>query len=163
MVVLPPEDRVSAESKKGDGNWPRDRFGRGEMFAAFLQLWWAPFLFGALIVSWLAAQKTETVIAYCAQDQTYAEAIFHDFQKETGIKVRAVYDSEAVKTVGLANRLLAERSHPQCDVFWGNEEMRARQLAAEDVFRETNGLALFGYRSRRIVYNTKHVSVGSLP
>jgi iron(III) transport system substrate-binding protein len=154
---------VSAESKKGDSNWPSDEFGRGEMFAAFLQLWWAPFLFGALIVSWLAAQKTETVIAYCAQDQTYAEAIFRDFQKETGIKVRAVYDSEAVKTVGLANRLLAERSHPQCDVFWGNEEMRARQLAAEDVFRETNGLALFGYRSRRIVYNTKHVSAGSLP
>ena len=29
--------------------------------------------------------------------------------------------SEAVKTVGLANRLLAEMNHPQCDVWWSNE------------------------------------------
>ena len=30
-------------------------------------------------------------------------------------KVRAVYDSEAVKTVGLVNRLIAEKSHPIAD------------------------------------------------
>jgi len=29
---------------------------------------------------------------------------FKDFEKQTGIKVLPVYDSEAVKTVGLANR-----------------------------------------------------------
>ena len=73
------------------------------------------------------------VTVYAAQDQVYAEPILREFEKETGIKVKAVYDSEAVKTVGLANRLLAERSHPQCDVFWGNEEMRTRQLAAQGV------------------------------
>jgi iron(III) transport system substrate-binding protein len=103
------------------------------------------------------------VIAYCAQDQVYAESIFHDFEQQTGIKVRAVYDSEAVKTVGLANRLLAERSHPQCDVFWGSEEMRTRQMATQDVFRETNGWAAFGYRSRRIVINTNLVQLASAP
>jgi len=103
------------------------------------------------------------VIAYCAQDQVYAESIFHDFEKQTGIKVRAVFDSEAVKTVGLANRLLAERSHPQCDVFWGNEEMRTRQMAAQDVFRETIGWAAFGYRSRRLVINTNLVQLASAP
>ena len=103
--------------------------------------------------------KSESeVIMYAAQDQVYAEPILHDFEKEAGIKVKTVYDSEAVKTVGLANRLLAERSHPQCDVFWGNEEMRTRQLAAQDVFRETNGWVSFGYRSRRIVINTNFVS-----
>src|SRR5439155_22343482 len=88
---------------------------------------------------------------------------FKDFEKQTGIKVGAVYDSEAVKTVGLANRLLAERHHPQCDVFWGNEEMRTRQLAAQDVFRETNGWVAFSYRSRRIVINTNHLSLASAP
>jgi len=98
------------------------------------------------------------VIIYAAQDQVYAEPILREFENTTGIKVKAVYDSEAVKTVGLANRLLAERSHPQCDVFWGNEEMRTRQLAAQNVFRETNGWAAFGYRSRRIVINTNFVS-----
>ena len=90
-------------------------------------------------------------------------AVVPEFQKETGIKVSAVYDSEAVKTVGLANRLLAERSHPQCDVFWGNEEMRTRQIAAQNVFRETNGWAAFGYRSRRMVINTNRISLASAP
>src|SRR6266487_4024280 len=113
-----------------------------------------------ILLFWLVAPwggKRQTVIVYASQDEVYAEPILEEFTKETGIKVRAVYDSEAVKTVGLANRLLAERAHPQCDVFWGNEEMRTRQLAAQDVFRETNGWAAFGYRSRRIVINTNFV------
>jgi iron(III) transport system substrate-binding protein len=102
--------------------------------------------------------RSRLVVVYAAQDQVYAEPILREFEKETGIKVKAVYDSEAVKTVGLANRLLAERSPPQCDVFWGNEEMRTRQLATQNVFRETNDWAAFGYRSRRFVINTNLVT-----
>jgi len=113
--------------------------------------------FIALVIALSGCGKPE-VIAYVAQDQVYAEPIFQDFEKQTGVKVRAVFDNEAVKTVGLANRLLAERTHPQCDVFWGNEEMRTRQLAAQDIFRQTNGWIAFGYRSRRIVINTNSVS-----
>jgi iron(III) transport system substrate-binding protein len=109
-----------------------------------------------------SAQKTE-VILYCAQDQVYAEPIFRAFEKETGIQVRAVFDSEAVKTVGLANRLLAERTHPQCDVFWGNEELRTRQLAAAGIFRETNAWSAFGYRTRRLVINTSRLDAASAP
>lgn len=148
-----------------DRNWPKDEFGRSEVH---LQLW---IYVGPLLLLLLAiviyfvnaASRPASVIAYCAQDQEYAEPIFRDFEKETGIKVRAVYDNEAVKTVGLANRLLAERNHPQCDVFWGNEEMRTRQLAAQKVFRETQGWAAFGYRSRRIVINTNQLSLASAP
>ena len=69
--------------------------------------------------SWRSKAALSVVVVYAAQDQVYAEPVFAEFQKETGIKVKAVYDSEAVKTVGLANRLLAERSHPQCDMFLG--------------------------------------------
>ncbi|HWI58356.1 MAG TPA: extracellular solute-binding protein [Bacillota bacterium] len=117
-----------------------------------------------MLLSLTSCSKSQSfVVAYCAQDQVYAEPLFRDFEKETGIPVRAIYDNEAVKTVGLANRLLAERSHPQCDVFWGNEEMRTRQLAAQDVFRETNGWVAFGYRSRRIVINTNHLSLAAAP
>jgi len=96
------------------------------------------------------AKPSSEVVIYAAQDQVYAEPILKEFEKQSGIKVRAIYDSEATKTVAIANRLLAERSHPQCDVYWGNEELRTRQLAAQNVFRETNGWAAFGYRSRRI-------------
>src|SRR5437899_282605 len=148
-----------------DRNWTKDEFGRSEMLAQF---WWLVIpviaICSAIWFPLISRLKPHTqVIAYCAQDQIYAESIFHDFEKQTGIKVRAVFDSEAVKTVGLANRLLAERSHPQCDVFWGNEEMRTRQLAAQDVFRETNGWAVFGYRSRRVVINTNLVQLASAP
>src|SRR4029079_8160775 len=107
--------------------------------------------------------KANQVVVYCAQDQVYAQDIFVEFEKQTGIKVRAVYDNEAVKTVGLANRLLAERQHPQCDLFWGNEEMRTRQLAAKAVFRETNGWIAFGYRSRQLVINMNKLSKTDVP
>lgn len=110
-------------------------------------------LLGLLFVMLLPfrSKKVRVVIAYTSQDQTYSEPILQEFTKQTGIKVRAVYDSEAVKTVGLVNRLIAERNHPQCDVFWNNEEFRTRQLATQNIFRETNAWAAFGYRSRRMV------------
>ena len=160
--------RVSAPFElPKDRNWPKDEFGQSEV-AAQLSWWVIPVI--ALLASLLlplmnaaSAGRENRVVVYCAQDQVYAEPIFRDFEKQTGIKIGAVYDSEAVKTVGLANRLLAERLHPQCDVFWGNEEMRARQLAAQDTFRQTNGWAAFGFRSRRIVINTNRLTWAAAP
>jgi iron(III) transport system substrate-binding protein len=156
---------MKEKQQANDRNWPQDEFGRSEVIAQF---WWlVPLSIGlvaALVLPIVTVyKKQKIVVAYCAQDQIYAEPIFRGFEKETGIKIRAVYDSEAVKTVGLANRLLAERSHPQCDVFWGNEEMRTRQLAAQNIFRETNGWSAFGYRSRRMVINANHLSLASAP
>ena len=149
-----------------DSNRTRDEFGqKGPLTHA----WWlipvVLFLLAVPLVGLISrlASKQQQVVAYCAQDEVFAEAIFRDFEAETGIKVRALYDSEAVKTVGLANRLLAEQPHPQCDVFWGNEEMRTRQLAARNAFRQTNGWAAFGARSRRIVINTNFVSAENVP
>ena len=112
---------------------------------------------------WFSGKRAQEVVVYCAQDQVYAEPILREFEKRNGIKVRSLFDSEAVKTVGLANRLLAEKNHPRCDVFWGNEEMRARQLRDKGVFVETNGWATFGFRSRRIVINTNLVPSASAP
>jgi iron(III) transport system substrate-binding protein len=109
------------------------------------------------------SSEPNRVVAYCAQDQVYAEPIFREFEKTTGIQVRTVYDSEAVKTVGLANRLIAESANPVCDVFWGNEEMRTRQLASRGIFREQDGWAGFGSRSRRVVVNTNLLPLASAP
>ena len=136
-------------------NWPKDFFGRGEME---MQLMWF-IVPGILLIAlwWVLREPSSSstpskneVIVYAAQDQVFAEPILKQFERETGIRVRTVFDSEAAKTVGLANRLLAEQRHPQCDIFWGNEELRTRQLAAMGVFRATNGWASFGYRSRRL-------------
>jgi iron(III) transport system substrate-binding protein len=104
-----------------------------------------------------------TVVVYTSQDEVFAEPILREFENQTGIQVRPVYDSEAVKTVGLVNRLLTERDNPQCDVFWNNEEFRTRQLAARGIFRETNGWTHLGYRTRRIVINTNLLSAASAP
>jgi len=103
------------------------------------------------------------VVVYVAQDQVYAEPLLAEFEKQTGIHVRAVYDSEAVKAVGLANRLLAERARPQADVFWNNEELRAEQLLAAGVLAAEPAPARFGHRSRRLVLNTNRLALAEAP
>lgn len=114
--------------------------------------------------AWTACGETSPVVhLYCAQDQVFAEPILEEFRKATGVRVLPVFDSEAVKTVGLANRLNAERRHPVADVFWGNEEMRCRQLNAMGIFRETNAWKSFGARSRRLVYNPQRVASAATP
>ena len=131
-------------------------------FAAIVWRLGAAFL-GLLLLAGCGGRKTAEVIVYTSQDEVYAEPIFKDFERETGIPVRAVYDSESVKTVGLVNRLLAESGQPQCDVFWNNEEFRTRQLAAHNVFRETNAWTELGYRTRRMVINTNLLPLAKAP
>jgi len=121
---------------------------------------------GALLIlafSGCSPSAKQEVIVYTSQDQIYAEPILERFSEANDIIVRAVYDSEAVKTVGLANRLLAERSLAQCDVFWNNEALRTFQLAGAGVFRETESWAIFGFRSRRLVVNTNLCALGEAP
>ncbi len=102
------------------------------------------------------------VVAYVSQDQVFAEPILREFTRETGIEVRALYDSEAIKTVGLVNRLLAEQQHPQCDLFWNNEPLRTQQLISRGVLRE-NAWSAFGFRSRRLVINTNQIRSTEAP
>jgi iron(III) transport system substrate-binding protein len=117
----------------------------------------------ALVLAACGRSQSPVVVVYTSQDEVFAEPILTEFEKETGIETRAVYDSEAVKTVGLVNRLLAERGNPQCDVFWNNEEFRTRQLAAHNVFRQTNAWTHLGYRTRRIVINTNLLTAATAP
>ena len=126
--------------------------------APLLQFLSAILLWG--LVSGCRREPADSVIVYTSQDQVYAEPILKQFERQAGVKVRAVYDSEAVKTVGLVNRLLAEKEHPQCDVFWNNEELRTRQLAAEGVFEKWTAV---GYRSRRVAVNTNKLPLAFAP
>ncbi len=103
------------------------------------------------------------VVVYASQDQVYAEPILKRFTQETGIRVDAIYDSEAVKTIGLANRLIAEQARPIADVFWGNEELRSRQLAARGVLRGGEELLQIGSRSRCLIFNRSLLRERELP
>ncbi len=60
-----------------------------------------------------------TVVLYCATDREIAQDLLDQFAKETGVHVEAKFDTEAAKAVGLVNEVRQEKSHPQCDVFWG--------------------------------------------
>ena len=105
----------------------------------------------------------DSVTVYTSQDQVYAEPILQRFEQESGVRVRAVYDSEAVKTVGLINRLIAEKNHPRCDLFWNNEEFRTHQLAARDVLAAGVPIESFGVRTRQWVWNTNRLGRAELP
>jgi len=74
---------------------------------------------------------TQPVVVYVSVDQVHAEPVLQAFEKQSGIKVRAVYDVEASKTTGLANRIVAEKARPQADVFWNGEFVQTLRLKSE--------------------------------
>src|SRR5579864_4563148 len=61
------------------------------------------------------------VVLYTSVDEPYVRPLVEQFQKQTGIHVTLVTDAEASKSVGLAEKLRAEKDHPQADVWWSNE------------------------------------------
>lgn len=116
----------------------------------------------------------DTVVIYVAHDEMYSRPILDEFERETGLRVLAQYDTEASKTTGLVNRILAERSRPRADVFWNNEVAQTIRLKNEGAlekytsplaegipakFRDAAGYWTgFAARARVIIYNTELVS-----
>src|SRR5687767_15399609 len=79
------------------------------------------------------SDATRTVVLYTSIDQPVAAPIVREFEKQTGIRVTLVTDTEATKSVGLAEKLRAEKSNPQADVWWSNEPFHTINLADERV------------------------------
>ncbi|MCA9001562.1 MAG: ABC transporter substrate-binding protein, partial [Planctomycetes bacterium] len=69
------------------------------------------------------------LVVYMSLDQEYSAPLIQEFEKETGLKVRTEYDTEANKTVGLARRLIEEKENVRCDVYWNNEIAQTVKLA----------------------------------
>ncbi len=69
------------------------------------------------------------MVVYTSVDQVYSEPILREFTERTGIRARPVFDVEAAKTVGLAQRIIAERTRPRADVFWSSEFSHTLLLA----------------------------------
>jgi iron(III) transport system substrate-binding protein len=119
------------------------------------------------------------VVIYTSLDQLFSEPILKAYEKQTGVKVRAVYDVEAAKTTGLVNRLIAERRRPKCDVFWNSEIGRTIVLKQKGVltpyrspsaksipaqFKDKDGYWTgFAARARVLVYNTSLLKKADLP
>jgi iron(III) transport system substrate-binding protein len=80
------------------------------------------------LLSFSACGGKYDVVLYCATDQKTSEQVVRLFENKTGLKVKARYDTEANKTVGLVNALMEEAKQPRCDVFWNNEIVHTARL-----------------------------------
>jgi iron(III) transport system substrate-binding protein len=83
-------------------------------------------LVGAVALTWLlrGGGADATVVVYTSVDQVFAEPVLRRFEEKTGVRVRAVYDTEETKSTGVLNRLIAEARNPQADVFWSGDPVR---------------------------------------
>ena len=103
-----------------------------------MRKWLVPALVVAAVAAFVLwrfspGTQTPTVVVYVSHDQVFSEPILTDFEKESGIKVRAVYDTEETKSTGTMNRLIAEKNNPQADVYWANEPVRAEVLRQQGI------------------------------
>jgi len=124
------------------------------------------------------------VVLYTSCDDYLLRDMIAAFEKETGIDVLEVGDTEATKTVGLYTRLVDEKDAPRADVWWSNEPFYTVRLAEQGVlepytsesnesafpggwptnFRATGGTWYgFAQRARVIAYDTRKHSPESVP
>lgn len=94
-----------------------------------------------LCAALVACGREPSVTVYASADESVARPVFERFERETGIRVDAKFDTEATKTTGLANLLRAERERPRADVFWSNEQAANVALAGERVTAPPAGSA----------------------
>jgi iron(III) transport system substrate-binding protein len=123
--------------------------------------------------------KPAAVVVYTSVDDVFARPIAEKFQKETGIEVRLVPDTEETKSTGLLNRLIAEKARPQADVFWSGDPVRAAILKGKGISApykssQLEGLPTqysdpdghwtgFSSRARIIIYNRNLVPEDQQP
>lgn len=116
---------------------------------------------------------------YVSTDRVFSEPVLQAYEKRTGVRVDAVYDTEEAKSTGLANRLIAEMNRPRADVFWSNEPLRTLVLKSRGVLAPYRSPAAagipaalidpegvwtgFSARIRVIAYNTKLVRPDEAP
>ncbi|MBN2713273.1 MAG: extracellular solute-binding protein [Planctomycetes bacterium] len=123
----------------------------------------------------------DVVVCYSALDDEFSRPIIEQFEKETGIRVDFVTDTESTKTIGLVNRIKTEheQGRARCDVFWNNEIMntvRLKELGALDkyepkaaanfpaAFRDPDGTWTgFAARARVLIVNTDLLKKDEMP
>ena len=123
--------------------------------------------------------QQKKVVVYTSVDDVFARPIAEDFQRQTGIQVQLVPDTEETKSAGLLNRLIAEKERPVADVFWSGDPVRAAILKLQGVSAPYNspdaeGLPEkfsdpeghwtgFSARARVLIYNRNLVAEDQAP
>jgi iron(III) transport system substrate-binding protein len=125
------------------------------------------------------SEPPNEVVVYTSVDQVFSEPVLRAFEKQSGIKVRAVFDTEETKSTGVLNRLIAEASSPQADVFWSGDPVRPFLLIGRGLvepysspaaakiplgFKATDGTWTgFAARARVLLVNTELVPAEEMP
>lgn len=124
------------------------------------------------------AKPRPVVTLYTSVDEPFVVEVINSFEKQTGVKVQLVTDTEAGKTTGLVRRIEAERDRPQADVFWSSELFNTIRLARAGLLAEyrppAEGITdrykdpagkwtAFGLRARVIAYNTARLKPEQVP
>lgn len=119
------------------------------------------------------------VVVYCAHDREFADEILKQFEKESGLKVDVLYDTEANKSVQLKDRLIREAKSPRCDVHWNNEILGTIDLHKKEVLQpyaspsavpfpaefkaSDHSWTAFAARARVVLVNTDKVNREDFP
>jgi iron(III) transport system substrate-binding protein len=136
-------------------------------------------LVGLSIVAGCWAPAESEAVVYTALDREFSERILNDFTAQTGVVVRAHYDAESTKTVGLTERIVREAARPRCDVFWNNEIVQSIRLEKAglleayhsplddeypEMFRSPDGYWHgFAARARILIVNRRLVADDQMP
>ena len=96
---------------------------------------------GVLALAVLAwrVKRSDALVIYCAHDAVYSERILKDFERSTGTRIAIRFDTEATKSLGLAELLKREKATPLCDVFWNNETLGMLDLQKEGLLEAYQG------------------------
>ena len=119
------------------------------------------------------------VVVYSSVDEVFAQPVAEQFEKDSGVRVKLVPDTEETKSTGLLNRLIAEQGRPRADVFWSGDPVRAAILKSRGIsepYRSPNAAGLpqlysdneghwtgFSARARVLIYNKDLVQQGQEP
>jgi iron(III) transport system substrate-binding protein len=134
-----------------------------------------------LLLFVLSCSKKESheVVVYTTVDQIFSQPILEDFEKRSGIKIKAIFDTEETKSTGVLNRIIAEKNNPQCDVFWSGDPIRAIILKNRGItmgynspnaknikshFKDSQSHWIgFSARARVLIYNNDLVKPQDVP
>jgi len=100
--------------------------------SAFLAALTIPFLAATILAGCHhQSASTPTVVMYCSVDEVFARPIIAKLEAQTGITIEPLFDVEAAKTAGLANKIRAEHNRPRADLFWASTVLQTEMLAHE--------------------------------
>lgn len=90
------------------------------------------------------ATSSDEIVLYTSIDEPIARKVLEAFEKESGLRVRLVTDTEATRSVGIAEKLRAEKERRRADVWWGNEPFHTLRLAREGFFKSLDADVVAG-------------------